>query len=83
MADACLFQEAEDSDAATKDLETPSGQEMTPGLSKLRIENFAFPEDPKFIYFFIHFFEEKIYIFFKYKCIGNFFLNTLSESYPE
>jgi hypothetical protein len=43
---ANLFQDAEESEAATKFWETPSGQDVMPDLWMLRYENFDPPKEP-------------------------------------
>ncbi len=46
IAAACLFQEADDSEADTSLSETPAGQELMPILRMLRYENFFLADSP-------------------------------------
>jgi hypothetical protein len=46
MVAANLFQDAEESEAATKFWETPTGQDGMPDLWMLRYENFDPPKEP-------------------------------------
>ena len=46
MVAANLFQDAEESEAATKFWETPTGQDEMPDLWMLRYENFDPPKEP-------------------------------------